>query len=169
MIVADASAATGRAQLELGRSVVESLTEQLGEQDRVAIVTSDLTIRPIGEGGAQLGDTLTRQHGPELLALVEQVRGLTKSERTRSGRVAGDELDRILEGLTLDEATRLVRAFSVYFYLANEAEQVHRVEELAAEEDTRTIDAAVDRIIEARLDPKMVADVASREIGRAHV
>lgn len=56
VIVVDVSAATERSHLELGRSVAEALTAHLGENDRVAIVTSDLTIRPIGEGGAQLGD-----------------------------------------------------------------------------------------------------------------
>ncbi len=55
VIVADASAATDRSHLELGRSVVEAITAQLGERDRVAIVTSDLTIRPLGAQAA-LGD-----------------------------------------------------------------------------------------------------------------
>lgn len=56
MIVADISAATDRSQLELGRSVVESLVSHLGTDDRVAIVTSNLTIRPVaGEEAAQLG------------------------------------------------------------------------------------------------------------------
>lgn len=55
VIVADVSAATERAHLELGRSVTEALTAHLGEHDRVAIVSSDLTIRPLGEDGG-LGD-----------------------------------------------------------------------------------------------------------------
>ncbi len=55
VIIADVSAATDRAHLELGRSVVEAITAHLGEHDRVAIVTSDLTIRPLG-GEAALGD-----------------------------------------------------------------------------------------------------------------
>ena len=48
VVVADVSAATDRSHLELGRSVVESLVSHLGEADRVAIVTSDLTIRSVG-------------------------------------------------------------------------------------------------------------------------
>ncbi len=55
VVVADVSAATDRAHLELGRSVVEAITRHLGEHDRVAIVTSDLTIRPLGADAA-LGD-----------------------------------------------------------------------------------------------------------------
>lgn len=52
VVVADVSAATDRAHLELGRSMVEALTAHLGDDDRVAIVTSDLTIRSLaGEEG----------------------------------------------------------------------------------------------------------------------
>lgn len=65
-----------------------------------------------------LGDTLVRQEGPELLELVERVRVGVRSE----GRLDDDPL----VGLDLATATRLVRAFSMYFHLANVTEQVHR-------------------------------------------
>ncbi len=56
IVVADVSAATDRSHLELGKSVVESLTAHLGPEDRVAIVTSDLTIRSVeGDGAPTLG------------------------------------------------------------------------------------------------------------------
>ncbi|MCC7535365.1 MAG: VWA domain-containing protein, partial [Deltaproteobacteria bacterium] len=48
VIVADASAATDRSHLEVGRTVVESLVAHLGPDDRVAVVTSDLAIQPLG-------------------------------------------------------------------------------------------------------------------------
>jgi Ca-activated chloride channel family protein len=47
VIVADASAATDRSHLELGRSVAESLSAHLDGDDRVAIVSSDLAIRSV--------------------------------------------------------------------------------------------------------------------------
>ncbi len=56
VIVADVSAATDRAHLELGRSVAEAMTAHLGANDRVAVVTSDLTIRSLVEGDPALGD-----------------------------------------------------------------------------------------------------------------
>ncbi len=57
VILADVSAATDRSHLELGRSVVESLTAHLGDDDRIAIVSTDLTIRSVVDGEApQLGD-----------------------------------------------------------------------------------------------------------------
>lgn len=55
VIVADVSAGTDASHLELGRTVVESITAQLGERDRVAIVASDLALRPVGERRAALG------------------------------------------------------------------------------------------------------------------
>ncbi|MFO0683918.1 MAG: VIT domain-containing protein [Sandaracinus sp.] len=56
VIVADVSAATDRAHLELGRSVAEAIAAHLGEGDRLSVVSSDLTIRAVAEGGTELGE-----------------------------------------------------------------------------------------------------------------
>jgi Ca-activated chloride channel family protein len=50
VVVADVSAGTDRARLELGRSVVEAITRRLGPDDRVSIVSADLSIRGLVEG-----------------------------------------------------------------------------------------------------------------------
>ncbi|MBN1173894.1 MAG: phosphoenolpyruvate carboxylase, partial [Micromonosporaceae bacterium] len=70
---------------------------------------------------ALLGQTLSRQDGPDLLALVEEIRSLASS--------AGEVAPR-LKAIDLATTTRLVRAFSLYFHLANLVEQVHRAREL---------------------------------------
>jgi phosphoenolpyruvate carboxylase len=79
--------------------------------------------------GHQLGEALVRQQGPELLDRVERVRGLARSLRRDDSSPTG-ELAQVLDGIGVHDAIRLVRAFTVYFHLANTAEQVHRVEDL---------------------------------------
>ncbi|EST32614.1 phosphoenolpyruvate carboxylase [Streptomycetaceae bacterium MP113-05] len=74
--------------------------------------------------GDLLGETLVRQEGPELLDLVERVRALTRSD--------GEAAAALLGRTDLETATKLVRAFSIYFHLANVTEQVHRGRELRA-------------------------------------
>lgn len=110
--------------------------------------------------GTQLGDALTRQHGPELLEIVERVRALTKAGREGAGDLA--ELDGVLEALDMEQTINLVRAFTAYFYLANVAEQTHRVGDLSAIDDERTLAATVDRIAAADVDPALVASVLAR-------
>ncbi|MDE0115927.1 MAG: phosphoenolpyruvate carboxylase [bacterium] len=80
--------------------------------------------------GNQLGDALVRQHGPELLERVEQVRAMARG--LRRDEESGAALAEVLDDVDVVEAIRLVRAFTVYFHLANTAEQVHRIEDLNA-------------------------------------
>ena len=121
----------------------------------------DLLRADIRRLGVQLGETLTRQRGPELLELVERVRALTKAIRTEGDAGAGEELDRVLAELDLDQVADLVRAFATYFHLANVAEQTHRVSELGNDPEL-TIQGAVDRILAAGLDEELVRDIAER-------
>jgi len=119
--------------------------------------------------GNLLGETLVRQHGQGLLDLVEDVRGLTKRIRTaeaedRPDPEADTELAAILAGLDLETTIQLVRAFTTYFYLANVAEQTHRLDEDSTRQGARRsmLETTVDRIAAAGLDRALVADVAHR-------
>lgn len=79
--------------------------------------------------GAQLGDSIQRLVSVEFFELVEKVRLLARS--TRDGdEAARKELEETVAGVSEIEAILLVRAFTIYFHLANVAEQVNRVEEL---------------------------------------
>jgi len=104
--------------------------------------------------GDLLGQTLVRQEGPELLALVEQVR---KAVREGSG-------EEILGQLSVEDSVQLVRAFSTYFHLANVAEQVHRARVLAEARTTggSWLAKAVDRI-EAALKAQTPGHELSKE------
>ncbi|MBT8225361.1 MAG: phosphoenolpyruvate carboxylase [Dactylosporangium sp.] len=72
--------------------------------------------------GTLLGQTLARQHGEALLALVERVRALGRSDPAAA--------ERCLAGVDLTTAARLAKVFSLYFHLTNLAEQVHRARDL---------------------------------------
>ncbi|HEX2192073.1 MAG TPA: phosphoenolpyruvate carboxylase [Acidimicrobiales bacterium] len=110
--------------------------------------------------GGLLGESLVRQEGPTLLALVEDVRNLTKQAR-RGSAAAADEVEKRLAGVDLQTATRLVRAFSTYFHLANIAEQVHRADELALR-SVGSLEAVVDAIREAGVDRDRIEDFVAR-------
>ena len=83
----------------------------------IAVAADDADLRAdVRRLADLLGQTLVRQEGPELLALVENVR-----KAVREG--GGNEL---LAQLSPQDSVQLARAFSTYFHLTNVAEQVHR-------------------------------------------
>ncbi|MGB5187960.1 MAG: phosphoenolpyruvate carboxylase [Acidimicrobiia bacterium] len=122
----------------------------------------DLLRGDIRRLGSQLGNALTRQHGDELLELVEEVRLLTKASRTDSDQDSAVRLQTVLAELDLEQVVNLVRAFSAYFHLANVAEQTHRVGDLAIADQDRTFAATVDRILAARPKPEVLHEVLTR-------
>jgi phosphoenolpyruvate carboxylase len=73
--------------------------------------------------GTILGDVLVEQEGSRLLELVERIRTATRSAR-REGTVASAG---VVDDLEPDEQALVLRAFSLYFQLANLAEQHHRL------------------------------------------
>jgi len=72
--------------------------------------------------GDLLGHTLVRQEGQELLDLVEQVRALIREDPLAATQK--------LRELDLEAAILLARSFSIYFDLANIAEQVERTNDV---------------------------------------
>ena len=70
--------------------------------------------------GAILGHVIREQEGQALFDAEERVR-----QPSRAGDT--DAVKAIVEALPVDEQGRLVRAFSLYFQLANLAEQHHRI------------------------------------------
>ena len=92
------------------RSVLSASTAHLEDRDALYGDLNALS--------AMLDDTLRRQTSEEFLALVESV-------RTSADRDMGLSF-RQFENLDLETASQLVRAFSMYFHLANVTEQTHR-------------------------------------------
>jgi len=101
-----------------------------------------------------------RQHDKDLLDLVEEVRSLGKSARRGGSAEAAEGLHDLLAELGTAGVIPLVRAFTTYFYLANVAEQVHRIEEMAS--DDRYLRQTVDRVLDAHLDQELLDDIVSR-------
>jgi phosphoenolpyruvate carboxylase len=121
--------------------------------DRDAALRSD--IRRVG---GQLGDSLVRQEGGEILRLVEEVRAAGRGTGDGSTTSHEDTLGELLDGLDLATLSTLGRAFTAYFYLANVTEQTHRLDEFASRTrgDRGWMERTIDQIEEAGLE---VADV----------
>ena len=107
--------------------------------------------------GALLGQTLVRQEGQALLNLVEQVRAQVRADPA----IAAERL----ATLDVPTGTKLARAFSTYFHLANITEQVHRSRELSRRRarDGGWLDQAA-RMIEARGVPADDVAAVSRRL-----
>lgn len=74
-----------------------------------------------------LGTVITELEGEQFFSLVEQVRSLTKQLRQDPDEKIALELSELITNLSLSNAEKLLRAFTVYFQLVNIAEEIHRV------------------------------------------
>ena len=113
--------------------------------------------------GHQLGASLVRQEGQHLLDLVESVRTLARAQRSAEQANAGRKLHALLGSVDEIEAILVVRAFTMYFHLANVAEQVHRVEELTI--DGGPVDGfgdTVNRLVADGVNPQDIAALVHR-------
>jgi phosphoenolpyruvate carboxylase len=89
--------------------------------------------------GDILGEVIRDSAGPELLADVEQLRRAVIEARQGArdasagdGASAGDEITALVASWSLDRADQVARAFTVYFHLANLAEEHQRIRMLRA-------------------------------------
>ncbi|MBC3881191.1 phosphoenolpyruvate carboxylase [Undibacterium sp. LX40W] len=77
--------------------------------------------------GRILGDTVREQHGAEIFNLIENVRQNSIRFSRDLNRPARHELESILDCLTNDQTTLLIRAFSYFSHLTNIAEDQHHI------------------------------------------
>ena len=84
--------------------------------------------------GDILGEVIGDSAGPELLADVERLRHAVIEARRESradpADPAGDEITALVASWDLDRAEQVARAFTVYFHLANLAEEHQRIRQL---------------------------------------
>ncbi len=116
--------------------------------------------------GTFLGETLARQEGPEVLALVEEVRHLVREDPAAAAT--------ILDSVDVPMATTLARAFSIYFDLANVAEQVERARDIQIERATKggLLSQVATNVlangVDQRLIERLAADMSVRPVFTAH-
>ena len=151
-------------------SLATPVTPDRGSEPSDTALRSD--IRRLGH---QLGNTLVRQHGESLLDAVERVRMLTRNLRDQgSNEDVTAELHELFDDTDVAHAILLVRAFTVYFHLANVAEQVHRIEDLNsgspnfANQFEETVQALADSGIAPQEISNLVARAELRPVFTAH-
>ncbi|MFF5174419.1 phosphoenolpyruvate carboxylase [Micromonospora sp. NPDC000089] len=106
--------------------------------------------------GTLLGQTLARQEGRPLLDLVEEIRAQVRADAPAAAQRLG--------GLDVTTGTKLARAFSTYFHLANITEQVHRARDLRRRRatDGGWLDQAAKMIAERGVPAEEIAAAARR-------
>ena len=104
--------------------------------------TSDSRLRSdIREMGRILGEVIKEQWGDDFFDLVEETRTTTRGLRVNPDSAVFDRFMQRLEEAPLDDIVRLVRSFTIYFHIANTAEQHHRIspEFSSAQQDIRIV------------------------------
>ncbi|MEX2613093.1 MAG: phosphoenolpyruvate carboxylase, partial [Gaiellaceae bacterium] len=117
--------------------------------------------------GDILGRILVEQEGQELLDEVERIRGLSRDARATSRASRREELERSVNGLGLERQALVLRAFGVYFQLANLAEQHHRLRRRRQYEHERRVPReslaeAVARLRHAGIEPQELESASRR-------
>ncbi|MBW3592939.1 MAG: phosphoenolpyruvate carboxylase [Actinobacteria bacterium] len=77
--------------------------------------------------GDVLGRVLAEQEGEDVLAEEERIRALSHDARASGSGSDRAALERAVRALEVDRQAAILRAFALYFQLANIAEQHHRV------------------------------------------
>jgi phosphoenolpyruvate carboxylase len=117
--------------------------------------------------GEILGRVLVEQEGEELLADEERIRALSRKARKAGRPGPRSELASAVQELPLERQAQILRAFGLYFQLANLAEQHHRLRRRRQYEHERrppreSLDAAFAELAAAGIDEGVLADAAAR-------
>jgi len=117
--------------------------------------------------GEILGRVLVEQEGEELLEDEERIRTLSRKARKAGRPGPRADLEAAVRGLPLGRQAQVLRAFGLYFQLANLAEQHHRLRRRRQYEHERrppreSLDAAFAALSEAGVDEAALAAAAER-------
>src|SRR5215469_3860024 len=87
--------------------------------------------------GRILGDTVRDQEGADVFDLVERIRQTSIRFHRDEDRLARRELETILDGMSIPDTLRIVRAFSYFSHLANIAEDQNLIRQMRARSGAR--------------------------------
>src|ERR1700755_1644535 len=82
--------------------------------------------------GRVLGDTVRDQEGADVFDLVERIRQPSIRFHRDEDRLARRDLEAMLDGMSISETVRIVRAFSYFSHLANIAEDQNNIRQMRA-------------------------------------
>jgi phosphoenolpyruvate carboxylase len=101
----------------------------LGEETRLNEATDkDLPLKEdVRLLGRLLGDTVREQEGADAYEIVERIRRSSIAFHRDNDAAARDALEGMLDALSTDETTMVVRAYSYFSHLANIAEDLHHI------------------------------------------
>ncbi|KQY88389.1 phosphoenolpyruvate carboxylase [Pelomonas sp. Root1444] len=117
--------------------------------------------------GRILGDVIREQEGREAYELVERIRQLSVAYRHKHDKEAGKRFDKLLKGLSGEQAVSVIRAFSYFSHLANIAEDRHHirrrdVHERAGSLQPGSLAYCLEHLHEAGIRPTEIAEVLQR-------
>lgn len=131
-------------------------------------VNNDLLRRDVRLLGEMLGDVIQRMAGSDAFEYVEAIRKVARERRSGSPEAERELIARI-EALDEPTARVVTRAFSIFFDLANLAEDRHRVRVLRAREQERhpkppkeSIGEAITKLHEAGFTPAEMQSALDR-------
>src|SRR5258705_3590016 len=101
--------------------------------DDIAAIEADARLREdIRLLGRILGDTVRDQEGADVFELVERIRQTSIRFHRDEDKLARHELEIILDGMSISQTVRIVRAFSYFSHLANTAEDQNHIRQMRA-------------------------------------
>src|SRR6266849_5728781 len=99
----------------------------------IAAIEADARLREdIRLLGRILGDTVRDQEGADVFDLVERIRQTSIRFHRDEDQPARHELEIILDGMSISQTVRIVRAFSYFSHLANIAEDQNHIRQMRA-------------------------------------
>ncbi len=107
--------------------------------------------------GSLLGEVISEHAGKDIFNIVEKLRKTSKELRKETSLIEHSEITNIIQGLDTSTLASVIKAFTVYFHLVNEAEKieiirVNKERELASTYDKPRKESILEAIHSMKLE-----------------